>query len=76
MSLWQNWINGFTGRRPKPEEPERAELDAQQSQIASRLSRMLGTERDEVFAEAYRQADEAVAERRRGERRKAERRKS
>lgn len=39
---------------------ERAELDTQQKQIATRLSKLTGEKRDDVLAEAYRQGDVAM----------------
>lgn len=69
MSLWQNWIDGFLGRskldtKEPDDEPVRAELDAQQEQIASRLSKLTGISRDKVLAAAYRKADAALTRKR------------
>lgn len=58
------WFSRMFGRRAeRKDEPMRADLDAQERNIASRLSKLTGRDRDAVLAEAYRRADAAVVRR-------------
>lgn len=59
-----NWFQNLFRHPDAPDEPVRAKLDTQQQQIASRLSKLTGKKRDDVLAEAYREADAVMGGRR------------
>lgn len=58
MTLMESLMALFGRTTTPPDAPVRAELDAQQSNIATRLSKLTGKKRDDVLAEAYRKADQ------------------
>ena len=62
---FREWITSLFGMRKPTPDPARQRLDSHQRQIAERLSRMRGSTREDVLAEAYRRADRELAKGRR-----------
>ena len=53
---FREWLASLFGHRKPAPDPARSQLDAAQSGIAERLSKLKGGSRDEVLNEAYRRA--------------------
>ena len=53
---FHDWLASIFGHRKPAPDPARVQLDAAQSTIAERLSRLKGGTRDDVLSEAYRRA--------------------